>query len=244
MADRGKVDRTTAVGGAIGRHIAGGLSAIVPILDAGAPLGRTLRCLGAGADQIIVVDGGSRDDGPTIAAGLGAQVIVAPRGRGSQLAAGAAIASGRWLLFVHGDTVLAPGWEQAVAEFAGAPENRERAACFRFALDLDSAGARWLERYVAWRTGALGLPYGDQGLLIEARFYRRLGGFPPIPIMEDVALVRRIGRARMTQLGSAAVTSGARYTRTGVVGRGLRNLSCLALYFLGVPPALIARLYR
>ena len=134
--------------------------------------------------------------------------------------------------------------QQAAAEFAGAPENRERAACFRFTLDLDSAGARWLERYVAWRTRALGLPYGDQGLLIEARFYRRLGGFPPIPIMEDVALVRRIGRARMTQLGIAAVTSGARYTRAGVVGRGLRNLSCLALYFLGVPPTLIARLYR
>ena len=97
---------------------------------------------------------------------------------------------------------------------------------------------------VAWRCTTFSLPYGDQGLLIGRRFYHDIGGFAPIPLMEDVDIVRRIGRRRLVVLDVAAVASAERYRRGGYVARPLRNLTCLGLYFLGVPPRLIARIYR
>ena len=111
------------------------------------------------------------------------------------------------------------------------------------ALDDPKAAARRLEVMVAWRCRVLGLPYGDQGLLISRAFHDRLGGFSDQPLMEDVALVRRIGRARLRFFETAALTSAARYRRAGYAWRSARNLGCLALYFLGVPPRWIVPLY-
>ena len=96
---------------------------------------------------------------------------------------------------------------------------------------------------VACRCRWLVLPYGDQGLLISRKLYDELGGFRPMPMMEDVDLVRRIGRKRLTMLGHRAVTSAARYRRDGYLRRSARNLTCLSLFCVGVPPRLIARLY-
>ena len=109
--------------------------------------------------------------------------------------------------------------------------------------NLNSIGGKFLERCVAWRT-ALGLPYGDQCLLIGRRYYNRLGGFQDMPIMEDVDLVRRIGRRRLRVIPVAATTSGIRYRHLGIFSRSLRNIVCLALYFAGLPPWLIAKLYE
>ena len=89
----------------------------------------------------------------------------------------------------------------------------------------------------------LGLPYGDQGLLVHRDLYRAAGGFPAIPLMEDVALVRRIGRRRLVPLPFAVTTSAERYRRGGYVLRPLRNLGCLALYLAGLPPSAVRRLY-
>jgi hypothetical protein len=175
---------------------------------------------------------------------LGAQTVAAPRGRGSQLAAGAAHANGEWLLFLHADTVLPGDWADAVRSFIADPVNACRAATFTFALDDPRPQARRVERAVAWRCRALGLPYGDQGLLISRAFYRELGGFRSLPLMEDVDLVRRIGRGRLVLLPAAAITSAARYRSGGYILRPIRNLACLGLYFLGVPPQTIAWLYR
>ncbi len=223
------------------------LSIIIPTLDAAPSLPATLRALAEGAAlvrEVLVVDGGSRDATLAIADAQGAQVVTAPRGRGSQLATGGVMARGEWLLLLHADTRLAPGWAAAVADFVAVPENRERAAYWRYRLDDDRAAARRLERLVAWRCRRLGLPYGDQGLLIAAELYHAMGGFRPLPLMEDVDLVRRLGRRRLVPLDADAVTSAARYRRRGYILRPLRNLCCLALYFLGVPPAIILRLYR
>jgi len=219
------------------------LSIVIPTLQAAADLPAALACL-QGGNEIIVADGGSADATGDIAAAVGARVIDAPRGRGAQLAAGARQASGEWFLFLHADTVLASGWRQRVEEFMADPRNTGRAAVFRFALDDGSPAARRLERMVAWRTRALGLPYGDQGLLISRAFYHEIGGFSPLPLMEDVDMVRRIGRRRLTVLDAAAVTSAARFRRSGYLRRSLRNLFCLGLYFLGVPPWRIERIYR
>jgi hypothetical protein len=100
-----------------------------------------------------------------------------------------------------------------------------------------------MERIVSWRSRALGLPYGDQGLVIHRDFYNALGGFQALPLMEDVDLVRRIGKRRLHVLDATATTSAKRYQRTGYTRRAALNLLCLSLYFLRVPPRLIARLY-
>jgi hypothetical protein len=152
-------------------------------------------------------------------------------------------ARSEWLLFLHADTVLTGNWRKDMRDFISSPDNRLRAATFRFGLDHPSPEARRLERNVAWRVRHLGLPYGDQGLLIHRDLYRSLGGFRAWPLMEDVDLVRRIGRHRLTVLPSVACTSAERWLRDGWRRRGLRNLSCLTLYLMGVPPRLIARLY-
>ena len=224
------------------------LSIVIPALNTAATLPNTLRALAAPGPErsceVLVVDGGSSDGTAATAEDHGARVVESAPGRGIQLAEGARHARGRWLLFLHADTVPESGWADAVFRHCDDPANRERAATFRFALDDSARAARRLEGVVAWRTTALGLPYGDQGLLVSRGFYDSIGGFRPLPLMEDVDIVRRIGRRRLDVLDVAAVTSAVRYRRAGYLRRSGRNLLCLGLYFLGVPPGTIARLYR
>jgi rSAM/selenodomain-associated transferase 2 len=223
------------------------LSVVIPTLNAAATLPVALaqfdaaRVDGLVAD-IIVSDGGSRDDTAAIAETSGAVVALGPAGRGAQLAQGAEAATGRWLLFLHADTILGDGWSAAVRAFVES-RGENRAAAFAFALDDDAPAARRLERIVAWRCRSLALPYGDQGLLISQKLYDELGGYRPLPLMEDVDLVRRIGRARLCMLDIPAVTSAARYRRDGYLRRSLRNLACLSLWHAGLPPRLIAKFY-
>lgn len=222
------------------------LSVVIPTLQAAQSLPATLACLSGQevAGEIVVADGGSTDGTADLAATAGARVVQSPRGRGVQLAAGAEAASGDWLLFLHADTVLAGDWAGVVSTFIADPANAERAGVFRFALDDDAPAARRWERRVGWRTRVLGLPYGDQGLLISRVFYDALGGFKPVPLMEDVDMVRRIERSHLTVLEADAVTSAERYRKSGYLRRSLRNLICLGLYFLGVAPERIERIYR
>ena len=223
----------------------GQVSAIIPTLNAADTLPRLMGQLRAAAlvEQIIVVDGVSSDATAAIARAASARLIAAPRGRGIQLAAGADEASGDWLLFLHADCRLAPGWETALADFTAAPEAHSRAGYFDFALDDTAPAARQLERIVAWRCRVLALPYGDQGLLIARGLYRAVGGFAPLPLMEDVDLVRRLGRRRLARIGAQCISSARRYRREGYWRRPLRNVFCLSLYFAGVPLDRIVRLY-
>lgn len=216
-------------------------SVVIPALNAAADLPATLAALVSLPDEVLVVDGGSVDRTAEVAASGGARVLSAPRGRGGQLAAGVAAAAGPWLLLLHADTRLATGWaDAAIAHMRG---GADRAAYFRFALDSDDRHARRLERLVAWRCRMLALPYGDQGLLIHRDLLRAAGGLRALPLMEDVDLVRRLGRHRLVGLDAAALTSAAKWRRDGWYRRSIRNLLCLALYFAGMPPRLIARLY-
>jgi rSAM/selenodomain-associated transferase 2 len=217
------------------------LSVVIPTLDAAVPLPAALAALRGVPDEVVVADGGSFDGTRELAEGLGARVVIAPRGRGVQLAAGIAAARGDWLLLLHADTRLDPAWPGAARDFMAT--HPDRAGYFRFALDVDDRRARRLERLVAWRCRRLGLPYGDQGLLLPRALLDAVGGFRPLPLMEDVDLVRRLGRRRLVGLEVAAVTSAARWQRDGWYRRSLRNLCCLAMYQAGVPPRLLARFY-
>jgi len=221
-----------------------GLSVIIPCLDAATTLGPVLESVqGAPVSEILVIDGGSTDTSRAVAADHGAGVITTARGRGQQMHQGAAAAAGPWLLFLHADTRLAPEWRQAARAFMDDPASPARAGAFRLRLDSDRRAARRVERLVTWRCRVLSLPWGDQGLLIHADLLATIGGYPDMPLMEDVTLVRRIGRSRLTMLAADAVTSAVRYERDGWWARPLRNTMLLSLHFLGVPPRILLRLY-
>jgi rSAM/selenodomain-associated transferase 2 len=221
------------------------LSIVIPTLNEATALGATLATFDGvgGVREVVVADGGSSDATAAIAVAAGARVITGPSGRGRQLAAGAAATAGQWLLFLHADCRLEIGWEDAVGAFVTTPAAAQRAGYFDFSLDDPSPQARRLERLVAWRCRVLALPFGDQGLLIARVLYDAIGGFAPLPLMEDVDLVRRLGRDRLRPIGMRLTVSARRYRRDGYWRRPLRNLACLALHFAGVPPRRIHRLY-
>lgn len=227
------------------------ISVIIPTLNAENGLTKTLASLVPATVQglireVIIVDGGSRDGTMDIADVAGAHFIRAERGRGTQLDAGAKAARSNWLLFLHADTVLEPGWEQEAQAFIERVDAGERpmaAAAFRFALDDYGMKPRLLESMVGLRCAVFRFPYGDQGLLLPRNLYQTVGGYRPLPMMEDVDLVRRLGRRRMVMFRTSAVTSAIRYKRDGYLSRALRNLSCVLLYYLRVPPKTIVRLY-
>ncbi len=216
---------------------------VIPVLDSATELTQTLAVL-AGSwliEEIVVVDGGSRDASAAVAREAGARIVEAPRGRGTQLAAGAVAAKGDWLLFLHADCRPQSGWEAAVSAFIAA--STEKAGYFDLTLDDEVPAARRLERIVAWRCRALSLPYGDQGLLIQRDLYDAVRGYMAIPLMEDVDIARRLGRARLAPVGATILASARRYQSGGYFRRPLRNLVCLALYFAGVSPEAIAKIY-
>lgn len=220
---------------------AGTVTAVIPTLNAASVLAAAIGALD-GQAEVVVSDGGSTDGTPEVARGLDAAVVTGPRGRGQQIAAGIAAARSPWLLLLHADTRLAPGWTAAAAEHMRT--GADRAGYFRFALDSADPRARRLERAVAWRCRVLGLPYGDQGLLVAREVLDAVGGVRPLPLMEDVDLICRLGRRRLTPLAVDALTYAGRWERDGWRRRSARNLACLALWRAGVPPSLVARLYR
>lgn len=218
------------------------ISVIIPALEVGEALRPTLDSVKGCVDDLVVSDGWSSDNTVAYAKQSGANVVVGERGRGQQLSRGAEFATGDWLLFLHADTVLEDGWINEARKFLA--ENSEKAAVFRFALDDLSLWARMIEKGVALRCRLLALPYGDQGLLISRALYDTIGGYKPIPLFEDVDIIRRLGRRRLVILNSTAMTSPARYQRGGFLRRPLKNLMLLLFYYQGVSLEKLARFYK
>ncbi|MBO88686.1 MAG: glycosyl transferase family 2 [Rickettsiales bacterium] len=224
------------------------LSVIIPTLNAGEVLGPTLSALAQMESiglikDLVVSDGGSEDGTQSAVIDAGANLVKAAPGRGGQLRAGADAARGNWFLFLHADTVLARGWSDKVREFIERSNSFEIAGYFEFALDDTSLSARRLECLVRLRNRLFGLPYGDQGLLLSKRLYQRIGGYQDYPLMEDVDIVRRLGRRALVPISSRATTSAVRFQQDGYWLRAIRNLSCLGLFYFGVPVKTIKKVY-
>ena len=220
------------------------ISVVIPTLDAATQLPRAMQALFEGLQaglirELIVSDGGSGDATQAIAEAAGARWIDGAPGRGGQLARGCAVARAPWLLVLHADTQLAPGWTVAVE---AALQRPDRAHVFRLAFRADGPGAAFVAGWANRRTAWFGLPYGDQGLLIHRDLYARVGGYPDIPLMEDVALVRALPE-RPLVMPATARTDAGRYLAEGWLRRGARNLWTLARYLAGTPPERLVRGY-
>lgn len=236
-------DDSTACGGqcATAAHV----SVIVPVWHDAQALERLLTAEAAASEEWIVVNGDPDDQTlqPIRARFPAVTWLDAPRGRGPQMNAGAARASGAWLLFLHADTRLPARWRDELARVQAAGDARW--GCFRFGLDSNAWQARLIEYGVALRVRLLRLPYGDQGLFVRRDVFDAVGGFPAIPLMEDVALVRRLsGESPPWRSSLVARTSARRWQRDGWWRRSALNVSLLVRYWWGVPPERLAARYE
>ena len=220
------------------------ISVIIPTLNEEEHIAATLASAQtAGNAEILVVDGGSRDRTAEIARSQGATVLTSRPGRARQMNVGAAVATGDALLFLHADTRLPASFGDHVRSALMAPD--ALAGAFIMRADAASLALRLVELGVNWRSRVLRMPYGDQALFAWAHVFRRLGGFPEIPIMEDYELVRRLRRQGDVAVAPAAVvTSTRRWQRLGVLRTTLVNQAVTMAYHAGVSPSTIARWYR
>jgi rSAM/selenodomain-associated transferase 2/rSAM/selenodomain-associated transferase 1 len=220
------------------------ISVIIPARNEAAALGQTLeRVQRADGIEIILADGGSRDATRAIAEQAGATVLEIAGGRAAQQNAGAAAAGGRHLLFLHADTLPPDGYAELIRRTLDNPT--AVAGAFRFRTDGSGAAMRLVEWGANVRSGVFHWPYGDQGLFMEKRVFDELGGFSPLPIMEDYELVGRLRRrGRVVTLGEAALTSARRWRHLGALRTTARNLAMVAGFRAGVPPERLARFYR
>jgi rSAM/selenodomain-associated transferase 2 len=228
------------------------ISIIIPVLNEAATIQETLtKFENASEVEVIVVDGGSRDDtvaiamrvGKAIAKSLRIEVISAAAGRARQMNAGAAVARGDILLFLHADTHLPTSFDTLVRQ---ALQNAGTVAgAFELRIDAQLRGLRLVEKMVNMRSHFLSMPYGDQAIFLKAATFHDLGGFPDLPIMEDFELMLGLRRqGRIMIVPAPVVTSGRRWQKLGVVKTTLINQLIIAGYFLGVPPAQLVRWYR
>jgi rSAM/selenodomain-associated transferase 2 len=206
--------------------IAGALQALVP-----------LRARGA---EVIVADGGSSDGTAELALSLADRVITVPRGRGAPMNAGAALGTGDTLLFLHADTMLPENADRLVAAaLSQRPWGR---------FDIRISGRHPLlaviARMINWRSRLTGIATGDQAIFVTRETFLAVGGFPNLPLMEDIAISRRLKRlCRPLCIATPVVTSGRRWEQNGVL-RTILLMWCLRLsYYFGVEPALLARHY-
>lgn len=224
------------------------ISVVIPTLNSAAHLPRSFAPLTPAAmegfiKEVIVADGGSTDDTLAMADAAGCEIVRAPAGRAKQFRAGVEIARANWLLLLHPDTALAPGWIEEAKAFLNQPMARKRAATFTLALDDKSSAAARAVFWARLRANVMKLPYGEQGLLISRLMYDGLGGYPDQPAMEDVELARRIGSKRLVVLATEAVTSAEKYRRVGYDKRAFRNITLMARYLMGADPVELAKAY-
>ena len=220
------------------------VSAIIPVINEAANVrGAVDSARRAGAREVIVVDGGSRDETRSLAAQCDCRLGASDAGRGIQQNAGAAVATGRVLLFLHADCRLGVGCVEQIKSAMESPE--VVAGAFRQRIDADGWLYRLLERGNAARVRRRGIAYGDQGIFLLREFFERVGPFPEVPLMEDLILMRRVRLATHPALLPGPIHVDARrWHRHGVIRQTLRNRALLFGYHLGIPPERLGRFYQ
>ncbi len=224
------------------------LSIVIPVLNESAliePLLAHLSSLKSPEPvEMIVVDGDPGGGTVRAITRPGVQTLIAPRGRGVQLNAGARAASGDALLFLHADTRLPA---DALPKIMHTLAHREQVAgAFSLAIASNRRAFRLIERAVGVRSRITRIPYGDQALFLRRDLFFRAGGFRDLPLMEDVDLVRRVKKsgARIVILPDSVRTSPRRWLAEGILYCTLRNWLLMALYLAGVSPDRLLKYYR
>ena len=221
------------------------LSIIVPVLDEATVIAAVLTALGPlrerGA-EVIVADGGSRDGTPELARPLADHVIAAARGRASQMNAGAMAAQGDVLLFLHADTRLPAQADDLVLD--GLHSTGRQWGRFNVHIEGRNPMLAVIAALMNWRSRITGIATGDQAVFVTRPAFAAAGGFPNIPLMEDIALSKQLKRlGRPLCLTTAVTTSGRRWERHGVIRTVLLMWRLRLAYFLGAEPAVLARRY-
>ena len=214
------------------------ISVVVPVLNDAVHLGRLIDDLHDTDVEIVVVDGGSDDDSMSVA--KGARVVSAPRGRGTQMAAGAGIAKGEWLWFMHADTRLSQRVLPALEDRLEKP----RWGFFSVRLDGESWPYRMIEKTMSWRAAASGIATGDQGIFVHRDLLDAVGGIPRQPLLEDVELCRRLRRlAKPIVVPEPLLASSRRWERDGIAQTILVMWWLRFRYFAGANPESLAKAY-
>lgn len=222
------------------------LSVVIPVLNEAASIVEVLHSLSAlrsGGHEVIVVDGGSRDETVALAQPLADRVIEAPSGRARQMNAGAAAAKGEIVLFLHADSLLPENADCLIIQSLGT----RTLAWGRFDVRLSGGRCmfRIIETMMNWRSRLTGIATGDQGIFITRRLFEESGGFPEIPLMEDVAISRRLKTyARPICLKHRLRTSSRRWEQRGIWRTILLMWRLRLAYALGADPAALAKAYR
>jgi rSAM/selenodomain-associated transferase 2 len=222
------------------------LSIIVPVLDEAEGIGRALHALAPFRErgaEVIVADGGSSDRTAELARPLADKTITAPRGRAAQMNAGAAAAEGDVLLFLHADTALPPEADVMILESLRDPSWTW--GRFDVRIDGQSVLLPLVAFMMNWRSLATGISTGDQAIFVTREAFAAAGGFPDVPLMEDIALSKRLKRiGRPLCLAVKVTTSGRRWDRQGAIRTILLMWRLRLAYFFGAEPAALARRYR
>ncbi|GBE95604.1 TIGR04283 family arsenosugar biosynthesis glycosyltransferase [Nostoc cycadae] len=193
--------------------------------------------------EVIVVDGGSSDDTIAIAQSLGAKVISSSPGRAVQMNAGAVVASGEVLLFLHADTRLPVGFDAMIRTALQQPGIV--AGAFNLQIDHPGLGLRLVELGVKWRSHLMQMPYGDQAIFLTQQVFQQINGFPELPIMEDFELIRRLkSTGSIVIINTPVMTSARRWVKKGIIQTTLLNQIIIIAYLFGVSPVRIHSWYR
>ncbi len=220
------------------------LSIIIPTLNEAERIKETIPRLRLSEEvEIVVVDGGSRDNTVKLARALGARVLVTDASKAVQMNAGVAASVGEVLLFLHADTHLPDNFDIKVLQAVG--QDGFCVGAFSLRIGSNARGLRVIECVANWRSRFLQMPYGDQALFVCRDLFNEIGGFPDIPIMEDFELIRRLRRkGKVTILPDSVITSPRRYLNFGILKTWCLNQIIIAAYYLGVPTERLACWYR
>jgi rSAM/selenodomain-associated transferase 2 len=218
------------------------LAIVIPTLNEESALRANLPAALSAGDEVVISDGGSADATAAVASELGARVITGPAGRGGQLNRGAAATAAELLLFLHADTALPAGGEQAIrAAIAGGAQG----GAFLVRFDSVRPALRLGARLINLRTRASRLPLGDQAQFVTRRAFDDLGGFRDWPILEDLDFAWRLRRRGRIAIIATPVTTGARrFLEQGIARTVATNWLIWFLFVLGVPPQRLAGLYK